>query len=246
MAGEAIEIARVAALAIGQSMEANIRKTSRVDGSPPKRGPGRPRSFDRAVALELAMKLFWEHGYEGTTFDELIDTMGISPSSFYLAFGSKEKLYEESSGHFMTLVAKWFERALAHRNVRTAFANLLAKFATEFTQKDCPAGCMISLAGTHIASDLNSIRDAMRERRRLGINAMKERLALGIAAGELAPETNIDTLAMFFSTVMCGMAVKARDGCSREGLLEIGSLAMRAWPSPSHKKRSTSNALVLS
>ena len=48
-----------------------------------KRGRGRPVVFDRGVALQEAMKLFWERGYEGTSFDELIAAMGISASSFY-------------------------------------------------------------------------------------------------------------------------------------------------------------------
>ena len=57
-----------------------------------KRGRGRPAVFDRAKALNRAMKLFWERGYEGTSFDELIAAMGICASSFYNSFGSKEAL----------------------------------------------------------------------------------------------------------------------------------------------------------
>ena len=48
-----------------------------------RRGRGRPQAFDRAEALTQAMQLFWERGFEGTSFDELIAAMGISPSSFY-------------------------------------------------------------------------------------------------------------------------------------------------------------------
>ena len=61
-----------------------------------KRARGRPKNFDRSVALQQAMKLFWERGYEGASFDNLTAAMGISASSFYNSFGSKERLYQEA------------------------------------------------------------------------------------------------------------------------------------------------------
>src|SRR6201999_2502772 len=77
-----------------------------------KRGRGRPAVFDRAVALNKAMKLFWERGYEGTSFDELISAMGISASSFYNSFGSKEALYGESTETYLEWACQWFARIL--------------------------------------------------------------------------------------------------------------------------------------
>src|SRR5436853_554642 len=46
-----------------------IRGTKIGEG---KRGRGRPAVFDRAIALQAAMKLFWERGYEGTSFDDMM------------------------------------------------------------------------------------------------------------------------------------------------------------------------------
>src|ERR1700686_2391443 len=51
-----------------------------------KGGRGRPKSFDRTAAIQQAMELFWDRGYEGTTFDDLIRAMKLSPSSFYHEF----------------------------------------------------------------------------------------------------------------------------------------------------------------
>ena len=58
---------------------------------------GRPASFDRDEALERAMEMFWERGYEGTTLEDFQAAMGgISPTSFYHAFGSKEALFRQA------------------------------------------------------------------------------------------------------------------------------------------------------
>src|ERR1700761_1869351 len=65
-----------------------------------RRGRGRPREFDRTQAVDSAMRLFWERGFEGTSIEDLIETMNVSPSSFYSAFGSKKNLYREAMDYY--------------------------------------------------------------------------------------------------------------------------------------------------
>jgi AcrR family transcriptional regulator len=197
-----------------------------------KRGRGRPVVFDRAVALNKAMKLFWERGYEGTSFDELIAAMGISASSFYNSFGSKEALYCEATQAYLEWAGQWFN-AILHdpsTDTRTAFARLFEATAEEFTRGDHPLGCMISLAGTHCSPGMTNIRDMMAEHRAFSESAMAERMRKGVANGDLAEDTDCDMLAAYYSAVARGLAVQARDGAPREKLAEIGRLAMRAWP----------------
>ena len=197
-----------------------------------KRGRGRPAVFDRAVALHAAMKLFWERGYEGTSFDDLISAMGISASSFYNSFGSKEALYCETTSTYLEWAGQWFNAILHDPSIdtRTAFARLFEATAEEFTRGDHPHGCMISLAGTHCSPGMSNIRDMMAEHRAFSESAMAERIRKGVTAGDMPDGTDCDMLAAYYSAVARGLAVQARDGATRGKLSEIGRLAMRAWP----------------
>jgi AcrR family transcriptional regulator len=200
-------------------------------GTDARRARGRPQTFDRAEALTQAMQLFWERGFEGTSFDELIAVMGISPSSFYNSFGSKERLYQEATETYLAIAGEWFLRELnAATDTRTAFHNVFLSAAREFTREGVPSGCMISLAGTHLPPSLNSVRDMMARHRQLGQAALMARIQRGIDEGDVPPDTNAETLAAFYSAFSRGMAVLARDGASCDQLTAIVEIAMKAWP----------------
>ena len=49
---------------------------------------GRPRSFDRDAALQAAIKVFWDQGFEGASMAALTGAMGINAPSLYACFGS--------------------------------------------------------------------------------------------------------------------------------------------------------------
>jgi AcrR family transcriptional regulator len=197
-----------------------------------KRGRGRPSTFDRAVVLREAMKLFWENGYEGTSFDDLISKMSMSPSSFYNAFGSKERLYREATESFMDDAQKWIQGALSKEGATTreAFTHLLESVAIEFTREDLPRGCMISLSGTHHGPDLAPIRDMMTEYRAASEVYLAARIRKGVRDGDVPGDIDVDALAAFVNAIVRGLAVQARDGASRSKLLNIGRVAMEAWP----------------
>ena len=57
---------------------------------------GRPRSFDRDAALQAAIKVFWDQGFEGASMAALTEAMGINAPSLYACFGSKEALFQEA------------------------------------------------------------------------------------------------------------------------------------------------------
>jgi len=61
---------------------------------------GRPREFEREDAIDKAMELFWEQGYEATGVAELCDRMGVGRQSLYNTFGDKESLFVEALSRY--------------------------------------------------------------------------------------------------------------------------------------------------
>jgi TetR/AcrR family transcriptional repressor of nem operon len=53
----------------------------------------RHRDFDEQEALEKAMLLFWQKGYNAASPQDILDTLGLSRSSLYRTFTNKHTLF---------------------------------------------------------------------------------------------------------------------------------------------------------
>ena len=62
----------------------------------------RTREFDREEALDRAMHVFWDKGYEATSLSDLLDAMGIARQSLYDTFGDKHALFLEALDRYET------------------------------------------------------------------------------------------------------------------------------------------------
>ncbi|HMB76711.1 MAG TPA: TetR/AcrR family transcriptional regulator [Kiloniellaceae bacterium] len=51
------------------------------------------KQFDSDAALGKAMETFWVRGYEATSVQDLVDSMGIDRGSLYATFGDKRQVF---------------------------------------------------------------------------------------------------------------------------------------------------------
>ncbi|NUT04320.1 MAG: TetR/AcrR family transcriptional regulator [Hamadaea sp.] len=187
---------------------------------------GRPRGFDADVALRQALEVFWERGYEGTSLSDLADAMGIASASIYACFGSKEDLFRQAVTLYGTLSGAVPRQALqAHPSTRAAIAAMLRATADEITRPDAPLGCLIVLAAPTGAVENHRVREFLAERRRAQFEAIRERLA----ADPDVPVDDLDAIARFYTTVVHGLSIQARDGVGRAELEAVVTGAMAAW-----------------
>jgi AcrR family transcriptional regulator len=111
---------------------------------------GRPASFDPAEALQHAMELFRARGYEGATLEDLQAAMGgLTPPSFYHAFGSKEALFKEVADLYIATECMPPVRALEEAGTaRDGIEAMLRRAVESFSQPGKPQGCLLLLGAT--------------------------------------------------------------------------------------------------
>lgn len=192
---------------------------------------GRPRSFDETAVLDAATRLFWEHGYEGTSIKDLIDAMGMTPPSVYAAFGSKEALYERVLDRY----AETFGRTLlgdllTEPDLKRAITGLFQDWARLLSGETHPKGCMISLGLPAHSPDQAAIARSLANRRTATRNLFLDRLEAG--RDQLPAGTDLTALANYLATIIAGMSMLARDGVTTADLLAVADVAVAVWPEP--------------
>jgi AcrR family transcriptional regulator len=129
---------------------------------------GRPLTFDREETLHRAMELFWARGFEGATLEDLQAAMGgISPPSFYNAFGSKEQLFKEAADLYLATVGEPTLRALeGSRTAREGLESMLRLTAEFVSRPGKSHGCLLVLGATNCTPANKGAQDYLRAIRR--------------------------------------------------------------------------------
>ena len=191
---------------------------------------GRPREFDRDAALRRAMEVFWDRGYEATSLGDLTSAMGINKPSLYAAFGSKESLFREAIGLYNRMEGCATERALQDEpTARAAIEAMLRANVKAYITPGKPPGCMVVLSAIIGAPESKSVRAFLAENRRQAQAMIQRRLDRAVKEGDLPARADTAAMAAFYTTVLNGLSLQARDGASRHTLNAIVDAAMAAW-----------------
>jgi AcrR family transcriptional regulator len=193
---------------------------------------GRPRSFDRDQALRQAMQVFWEKGYEGTTMADLTAAMGIKAPSLYSAFGDKNALFREAVDLYSrTTAAAPMDALQAGRSLRDDISNMLHASIAMFAEGANSRGCMVVTSAINCAPENRAHAEELTVRRLKKRQALTMRLQRAQEEHELSADADITGLADFYTAVLHGLSLSARDGISCERLSNTICHAMRALDS---------------
>lgn len=132
----------------------------------------RPRNFDHHAVVERVKQVFWDQGYQDTAIDDLEGATGLSRSSLYATFGTKQELFTEALdayvGSFIDGLLRPMERADASiDDVERFFHGLAERFRGD---EQAMRGCLMvnSIAELEGRSDILGGRaDAFRKRLRV-------------------------------------------------------------------------------
>ncbi|MEU8379484.1 TetR/AcrR family transcriptional regulator [Streptosporangium sp. NPDC048865] len=195
-----------------------------------RRPTGRPRGFDADEALERALLVFWEQGYEGASLATLTDAMGISTTSMYATFGNKEELFRKALERYTEGPSAYLARALEEPTALGVVTAILAGTVRTTTRPTGPNGCLGVQGALAVGDSGRGARDLLVAWRDSGYSRVRERFERAVGEGDLPPEADPALLARYVTTLAYGVAVQAAGGAGRDELQDMVDAALRSWP----------------
>ena len=188
---------------------------------------GRPIGFDKDAALEAAMLLFWEGGYEGTSMADLTQAMGLNPSSIYAAFGDRHALFRLAVKRYMEMRAQYAGKALEEPTLEKVVRALFDNTVAFLTATGHPARCMTLSGAVGCGVDASPARDIMTEIRKQNEAAMRERFLQARRSGELSKDINVNDHTRYLSSILAGLSIQAANGSTKTELTRTAQMALR-------------------
>ncbi|WP_225439668.1 TetR/AcrR family transcriptional regulator [Amycolatopsis eburnea] len=191
---------------------------------------GRPRAFDAEAAVQKAMVVFWEQGYDGASLTDLTEAMGISRKSMYAAFGNKEDLFRLALQRYAEGPGAYIVEALQAPTAHEVATRFLNGSVRANTRPGLPAGCLGVQGALAVGATGQVAHDTLAAWRALGQEHLRERFQRAVDEGDLPAGAEPELIARYVMTIANGLAVQAAGGATREELQRVAELALRNWP----------------
>ena len=171
----------------------------------------RPKEFEPDAALQAAMELFWEHGYEATSMAMLTERLGLGRASLYATFGDKRHLYRMALQRYLaTRDPDPIELLSRPGPALPAVHALVDQYVEESLRDPDRKGCLVVNSATELLPgdrDLTRIIESSWDRLEV---ALTSALLRARAQGELGTGRDPRALARFLLVFLQGVRVLAK------------------------------------
>ncbi|GAB4128482.1 MAG: TetR/AcrR family transcriptional regulator [Roseiflexaceae bacterium] len=189
----------------------------------------RPRAFDRSKAVQQAMDVFWQQGYEAASVQVLGAAMGLNPGSLYNAFTDKHTLFVEAlrcyqDREYQVACDLFAGPVTGYAAIRRFFLFVVDHDSRDPSHK----GCLMVNTAAELADRDPQVQGLVAASRAQMVALFRAAIVQAQQAGEIAAERDPETLAAFLVNSLFGLRLTAKILHDRPSLLAIVDATLAA------------------
>ena len=186
---------------------------------------GRSKEFEESEALQKAMELFWQQGYEKTSMSDLVEHMGVHRGSLYDTFGDKHTLFLKTLDCFGELLGA----RLKSETSRAETAKQAIRFIFDLMIEGdggIHRGCLYVNSAAELALRDMDVNEKTEEAFIRTEHLLADLIRKGQQSGEFSCDYDAEVLAESLHTTLVGIRVLARTSASKEKLYRIADFSL--------------------
>jgi TetR/AcrR family transcriptional repressor of nem operon len=190
---------------------------------------GRPLEFDPDQALDAAVEVFWERGYEATAVSDLLDAMALSKSSLYQAFGGKQRLFERCLSRYADRLSAQMTAALGESPSGRQFIEEVFRGVANTARAPAGArGCLIANSASELGQREPALARPVADGLARFTGVFQAAVTRAQRAGEIPAGADPRALAAYLVACMNGLRTMIKAGADRRAATATVRLMMKA------------------
>lgn len=185
-------------------------------------------NFNPDDAADAAMRVFWRKGYAATSVQDLVDGTGLSRSSLYNTFESKQGLFQQAlrryHGETGAIAALLAEEGSALERVRT----LLQRIVASELQDEQASGCLVANTALELGGRDEAVTALLGEHVAVLESALMAVMQRGQQQGDIDPRHAPLALARFVVATIQGLRVMGRYRSEPDQARRLGDIVQVA------------------
>lgn len=159
--------------------------------------------FNEEEAIQKAMEVFWEKGYNATSLRDLTDAMKINSSSLYNTIGDKQELFVRCVKHYTDIRKRDLQKRLASsKSPFTILVDYINDAVDVIISGD--NSCMAVKTAFEVATNDQRVKDILKEDSGSAYQFLYTLIKKAIEEGEISPEEDAEVLADYFISTWTG------------------------------------------
>ena len=164
--------------------------------------------------LEKGMELLWSKGYNATSVNDIVKTVGIPKGSFYFYFDSKEDFTLKAIEKYFTMQFAPGREILQNKSISPR-QRLLDFYEYRYTvlkkEMNCKMGCLASNLGNEMAEHNENIRTTILKREEQILHLITEVIKEAQDYGEMDDAMDASDIAAFIEDAGKGSMVSMKE-----------------------------------